>query len=103
ANNHRFNNQRFNRQGYASHQGGNPNMYHQMPFQPYMMQQTGGPDPIHSIINHKFFQNSRIPSASNPCAYQSLSQGQATPYNQYPRAAQYTYQYSQPPTAAVQQ
>ncbi|KAL3274901.1 hypothetical protein HHI36_019682 [Cryptolaemus montrouzieri] len=103
ANNHRFNNQRFNRQGYANHQGGNPNMYHQMPAQPYMMQQTGGPDPIHSIINHKFFQNSRIPSASNPCAYQSLSQGQATPYNQYPGAVQYTYQYSQPPTAAVQQ
>ncbi|XP_044755295.1 DEAD-box ATP-dependent RNA helicase 20-like isoform X2 [Coccinella septempunctata] len=97
--NNRYNNQRYNRQNY--NQAGNPNMY-QMAAQPYMMQQTGGPDPMQSIINHKFFQGNRIPSASNPCAYQSISQGQNTPFNQYPGAVQYTYQFT-PPTAAVQQ
>ncbi|KAK9891977.1 hypothetical protein WA026_017460 [Henosepilachna vigintioctopunctata] len=104
GNTHRYNNQRFNRQNYSNHQGGNPNMYHhQMAAQPYMMQQAGGPDPMHSIINHKFFQSNRIPNANNPCAYQSISQGQTQPYNQYPGPVQYTYQFTQPPTAAVQQ
>jgi len=92
--------QRYGRQNF--NQSGNPNMY-QMPAQPYMMQQTGGPDPMQSIMNHKFFQSNRIPSASNPCAYQSISQGQSAPYSQYPGAVQYaTYQFTQP-TAAVQQ
>ncbi|XP_018568758.1 DEAD-box ATP-dependent RNA helicase 20 isoform X2 [Anoplophora glabripennis] len=97
-----YNNQRYNRQSYQGHsQGGSPNMYHTMPAH-YMMQ-TPGTDGMQSIINHKFFQSRGLPSTTNPCAYQSMGQGQAAAYNQFPGAVQYAYQYTQPPTAAVQQ
>ncbi|KAJ8919757.1 hypothetical protein NQ315_006286, partial [Exocentrus adspersus] len=100
-----YNNQRYNhRQSYQQgpSQGGSPNMYHSMPTH-YMMQPAPGADAMQSIISHKFFQSRGLPGASNPCAYQSLGQGQAAAYNQFPGAVQYTYQYTQPPTAAVQQ
>lgn len=62
------------------------------------------PDGIQSIINHKFFQgNHRIPNTTNPCAYQSIGQSQAGPYNQFPGALPYAYSYTQQPTTAVQQ
>lgn len=97
-----YNNQRYNRQSYQGHsQGGSPNMYHTMPAH-YMMQ-TPGTDGMQSIINHKFFQSRGLPNTTNPCAYQSMGQGQAAAYNQFPGAVQYAYQYTQPPTAAVQQ
>lgn len=75
-------------------------MFHPMPT-PYMIQPTG--DGMQSIINHKFFQSRGLPNSSNPCAYQSSAQGQTAPFNQFPAAVQYTYQYTQPPAAAVQQ
>lgn len=71
----------------------------------YMMTGPGGtPDAgMQSILNNKFFQTNRLASGTNPCAYQSMSQGQA-PYNQYSAPMQYAYSpYTQPPAAAVQQ
>ncbi|CAH0546380.1 unnamed protein product [Brassicogethes aeneus] len=100
-----YNNQRFNqRQQYTGPpQATSPNMYHTVPPQAYMMQAPPAADGLQGIINHKFFQSSRMPSATNPCAYQSLGQGQAAPFNQFAAPMQYTYSYGQPPTAAVQQ
>ncbi|XP_023022338.1 uncharacterized protein isoform X2 [Leptinotarsa decemlineata] len=101
GNSRTYNNQRYNqRQNYQGAAPTNPNMY---TLPPHYMMQSPATDGIQSIINHKFFQNRGLPNATNPCAYQSMGQGQATPYNQYPGAVQYTYQYTQPPTAAVQQ
>lgn len=100
----RYNNQRYNPQRqFSGHppQANSPNMY--MPAQQYVLQPAAGPDPIQSIINHKFFQSSRLPNATNPCAYQSMGQNQTGPYNQYAAPVPYTYQYTQPPTATVQQ
>lgn len=99
-----YNNQRYNqRQSYQGQsQGSNTNMYHTMPA-PYMMQTAPGTDGMQSIINHKFFQSRGLPNTTNPCAYQSMGQGQAAAYNQFPGPVQYTYQYTQPPTATVQQ
>ncbi|KAG5879441.1 hypothetical protein JTB14_027680 [Gonioctena quinquepunctata] len=100
-----YNNQRYNqRQSYQGPATTNPNMY---TLPPHYMMQSAGADGIQSLISHKFFQNRGLPNATNPCAYQSMGQGQAAAaaaaYNQYPGAVQYTYQYTQPPTAAVQQ
>lgn len=70
--------------------------------QQYMMANPTATDAgMQSILNNKFFQTSRLPSSANPCAYQSMGQGQ-NPYNQYSAPMQYTYSYTQPP-AAVQQ
>lgn len=68
----------------------------------YMVQPHPSTDGMQSILNNKFFQSSRLPNTVNPCAYQSMGQGQST-YNQYSAPMQYAYQYTQPPTAAVQQ
>lgn len=100
-----YNNQRYNqRQSQYQSQNGNPNLYHTMAA-PYVMQPAGGaaPDGMQSIIGHKFFQGRGLPGAANPCAYQSMGQGQAATYSQFPGAMQYAYQYTQPPTATVQQ
>ncbi|XP_063930948.1 probable ATP-dependent RNA helicase DDX5 isoform X2 [Zophobas morio] len=98
---------RYNQQRQPAYGGpppaSSPNMYHTVPPQAYMMQAAPGPDGIQSIINHKFFQSSRLPSTTNPCAYQSMGQGQATPYNQFPGPLPYTYPYTQQPATAVQQ
>lgn len=95
-----YNTQRYHqRQNFQNHpQSNSPNMFHPMPT-PYMIQTPG--DGMQSIINHKFFQSRGLPNSSNPCAYQSSAQGQTAAYNPLP-AVQY-YQYTQPPTAAVQQ
>ncbi|XP_028129501.1 uncharacterized protein LOC114325600 isoform X1 [Diabrotica virgifera virgifera] len=94
-----YNNQRYSdRQSYQAPQA---NMYHTIPAQ-YMVQSQPA-DGMQSIMNHKFFQSRGLPGATNPCAYQSMGQGQPTPaYNQFPAGVPY-YQYTQPPTAAVQQ
>ncbi|CAG9855598.1 unnamed protein product [Phyllotreta striolata] len=94
-------NQRYNdRQSYQAPQTG---VYHALPPQ-YMMQSATANDGMQSILNHKFFQSRGLPGATNPCAYQSVGQGQpTTAYNQYQTAVPYPYQYTQPPTAAVQQ
>ncbi|KAJ8955957.1 hypothetical protein NQ314_006806 [Rhamnusium bicolor] len=99
-----YNNQRYNqRQSYQGPpQASSPNLYHTVPAH-YMMQTAPGADGMQSIINHKFFQSRGLPNTTNPCAYQSMGQGQAAPYNQFPGAVQYAYPYTQPPTAAVQQ
>jgi hypothetical protein len=69
-----------------------------------MMQAApAAPDGIQSIINHKFFQSNRLPNTTNPCAYQSMGQGQAGPYSQFPGPLPYTYSYTQQPPTAVQQ
>ncbi|KAJ8985895.1 hypothetical protein NQ317_010651, partial [Molorchus minor] len=97
-----YNNQRYNRQSYQGHaQANSQNLYHAMQPAPYMMQP--GAEGMQSIINHKFFQNRGLPNGANPCAYQSMGQGQAAAaYNQFPGPVPYTYQYTQQPTAAVQ-
>ncbi|XP_056630637.1 uncharacterized protein LOC130441121 isoform X3 [Diorhabda sublineata] len=95
-----YGNQRYNdRQSYQAPQ---TNMY-TIPT-PYMMQSPAA-DGMQSIINHKFFQSRGLPATTNPCAYQSMGQSQPTAaYNQYAGGVPYaTYQYTQPPTAAVQQ
>lgn len=99
-----YNNQRYNqRQTYQGlPQANSPNLYHTVPAH-YMMQTPPGTDGMQSIINHKFFQSRSLSNTSNPCAYQSIGQGQAAPYSQFPGAVQYAYPYTQPPTAAVQQ
>ncbi|KAH0816451.1 hypothetical protein GEV33_006340 [Tenebrio molitor] len=100
-----YNNQRFNRQAYGGPpQASSPNMYHTVAPPAYMMQAApAAPDGIQSIINHKFFQSNRLPNTTNPCAYQSMGQGQAGPYSQFPGPLPYTYSYTQQPPTAVQQ
>lgn len=68
----------------------------------YMMPPGPPSDGLQSIINHKFFQSNRLPNTANPCAYQSMGQGQG-PYNQFQGPLPYTYQYTQQPATAVQQ
>lgn len=99
-----FTNQRYNQRGNYSgpHSAtNNPGMF--VPSQ-YMMGNPNGTDPsIQPILNNKFFQTRGLPGSANPCAYQSMGQGQG-PYNQYSAPMQYAYSpYTQPPTAAVQQ
>lgn len=98
-NNYNNGNQRYShRQTYGHHTNANASMY-TMPPQ-YMLQPSPN-DGMQSIINNKFFQSSRLPNTVNPCAYQSMGQGQS--FNQYSAPVPYTYQYTQPPAAAVQQ
>ncbi|XP_044269054.1 DEAD-box ATP-dependent RNA helicase 20-like isoform X2 [Tribolium madens] len=103
--NNRGYNQRFNqRQAYGGlPQTNSPNMY-TVPPPAYMMPPGPPSDGIQSIMNHKFFQSNRIPNTTNPCAYQSMGQGQS-PYNQFQGPLPYTtYSYTQQPaTATVQQ
>ncbi|EFA12740.2 uncharacterized protein LOC103312134 isoform X2 [Tribolium castaneum] len=103
--NNRGYNQRFNqRQAYGGlPQTNSPNMY-TVPPPAYMMPPGPPSDGIQSIMNHKFFQSNRIPNTTNPCAYQSMGQGQS-PYSQFQGPLPYTtYSYTQQPaTATVQQ
>lgn len=62
---------------------------------PFMMQPSTDAG-VQTLINHKFFQPSRPPPQSNPCAYQN---GYAAQYHQ--AALPYAYGFSQP--QAVQQ
>lgn len=78
-----------------------------MPPPQYMMSNPAGTPAdanIQNLMNNKFFQTGRMGNGTNPCAYQSMGQGQG-PYNQYSAPMSYAQYspYTQPPAAAVQQ
>nr|CAD7589996.1 unnamed protein product [Timema genevievae] len=97
--------QRYNRgqsQNYGSGSGGSQSPHHGMYSvpPPFMMQAAQTDANMQSILNSKFFQSTRPPPQTNPCAYQNIT---ANPFGQYHHqpVPAYAYGYSQP--AAVQQ
>ena len=90
--NNGYQGQKYSRQNYTDTQG--QGVYSVPP--PFMMQPNTDAG-VQTLINHKFFQPSRPPPQSNPCAYQN---GYAAQYH-HQAALPYAYGYSQP--QAVQQ